>query len=264
MLRLAASAAWLVGGACLCAVACGQTGEQPVVRSGFAGSANDPSRAGGAGVADNAGGGATSRAGAAAANNAGGPSLQVGGASVTLQIGGSAADGETEPPPEPHPGRPCENPQPYPQGGGYLVCQDRSLRRGEPSDCPNALPRESPTLPLFFSDCALDTDCTASPHGFCELGQCRYGCVSDAECGPEQICFCGAEIGQCLNAACRSDAECPPDYPCTGNQPFGAPDVSFRCQTPFDECQSDYDCPGARMHCGSDGDHRYCWHDSVG
>lgn len=248
MLRFAAGTAWLVGGACLCAIACGQTDARPVPRSGGAGSANEPSRAGSAGVAD----------------NAGGPSLENGGTGVTLQTGGSPTEGETEPPPEPHPGLPCEDPQPYPQGGGYLVCQDKSLRRGEPSDCPNALPRESPTLPLFFSDCALDTDCTASPYGSCELGQCRYGCVSDAECGPEQICFCGAEIGQCLDAACRSDAECPPDYPCTGNQPFGTPGVTFRCQSPFDECQSDYDCPGARMHCGSDGDHRFCWHDSVG
>jgi hypothetical protein len=257
MWRLPAGAAWLVSaGACLCAIACGQTNESPIRRSGTAGGADEPARAGSAGVANDAGGGT--------ANNAGGPAREGGGTSVTLPTGGRAVDSETEPVPVPHAGRSCENPEPYPDGGGYLVCQDKSLRRGEPSDCPSTLPRESPTLPLFYSDCALDTDCTASPHGFCALGQCRFGCVSDDECGPEGICFCGAEIGKCLQAVCRSDAECPSGYPCTGNQPFGSPDVSFRCQTPYDECQSDYDCPGARMHCISEGEHRYCWHDPIG
>ena len=256
MLRFPIGAAWLLSaGGCLFAVACGEIDDRRVPRLGSAGAAGEPTRAGSAGVSNYAGGGATS---------AGGPGLEVGGTSVTLQTGGSPADGETEPLPAPHPGLPCEDPQPHPQGGGYLVCEDKSLRRGEPSDCPNTLPRELPTLPLFFSDCALDTDCTASAHGFCALGQCRYGCVSDDECGPEGICFCGEEIGRCQPAACRGDAECSPGYPCTGNQPFGSPDVSFMCQTPLDECQSDYDCPGARMHCISNGEHRYCWRDPVG
>src|SRR4051812_25772989 len=134
MLRLAAGAAWLVSaGACLFAIACGQTDARPL-RSGSAGQANQPAPAGSAGVANGAAGGA--------ANNAGGPALEGGGTSVTLPTGGSAADDETEPQPVPHAGRPCENPQPYPLGGGYLVCEDKSLRRGEPSDCPSTLPRE--------------------------------------------------------------------------------------------------------------------------
>jgi hypothetical protein len=255
--RLACGARWLLStGACLCVAACGLWTDNPPITDSAPAKAGEPASAGSSGAVNHAGGGAT--------GNAGGPTLDLGGNGLTL--GGSTTDVDSKPPVEPHAGLPCENPQPYPEGGGFVVCEDQSLRRGEPSACPSTLPREAPTLPLFFTDCALDTDCTESPHGLCALGQCKYGCVSDAECGEHGVCFCGPEIGQCQGAFCTSDADCPADYPCTGNHPFGTDGVTFRCQTPLDECQSDYDCPGPRMHCGADGDGlpRHCWRDPVG
>lgn len=232
---------------CLAGTACGHaTGDEQPAELAGAGAPSAP----------------TGHENAGTANGAGAPSLAE---APTIDSGGTAPiDGSPGAPAEPHAARPCENPQPYPLGGGYLVCEDKSLRRAEPSACTTTLPRESPTEPLFFDDCALDTDCSASAHGFCAYGQCKYGCVSDDECGQGELCFCAADVGKCVAAGCRSDADCPADYPCTGNLPFGFDAAEFVCQTPFDECESDYDCPGARMHCQSDGQHRSCVHDQVG
>jgi len=235
--------------ACFASFACGST--QRGEPSGTAGSVGE------SGAANDA------HAGAAPGGSGGsGPAAGTGG-SAGLQV---APDGDppTEPPPEPHAAMPCDDAQPYELGGGYLVCEDKSLRIGERSACPTTLPRAAPTDPLFFEECALDVDCTAAAHGSCEYGQCKYGCVSDDECAAGELCFCGADVGKCVAAGCRSDADCPADYPCTGNLPFGSDAASFNCQTPLDECESDYDCPGARMHCGSDGERRYCYRDLVG
>jgi hypothetical protein len=209
-------------------------------------------------------------AGTASGGSGGAPAGSAGSAGLPIQlvVGGAAdipADPSTQPLPEPHAAKPCDNPQPYVAGGGYLVCDDHSLRIGERSACPTTLPREAPTEPLFFEECALDVDCTASAHGFCAYGQCKYGCVSDDECGENELCFCGADVGACVHADCRSDADCPADYPCTGNLPFGTDVAGFLCQTPIDTCQSDYDCPGPRMHCWTDENGaRACIRDPVG
>ena len=242
-------------------LACGETWSAP---PGPAAEANET-----------AGSASAGRAGAPS-NSAGGAQVQPGtagsGGEIVLEIGplggGSAmGDSGAAQATEPHAAFPCDDPQPYALGGGYLVCKDKSLRIGERSECASVLPRDTPTLPLFFEDCALDVDCTASANGLCVYGQCKYGCVSDDDCDGG-LCFCGAEIGVCVSAECRSDADCPPDYPCTGNQPFGYDAASFRCQTPVDTCASDYDCPGARVHCQvgyvGEVERRMCVRDTVG
>jgi len=234
---------------------CGST-EQAQPR-GSAGNVAQP----GVGVAGSATGGSGGANPIASAGTAGSavPPIQI--------ATGGTADVPSDPAevvPEPHAATPCDNPQPYALGGGYLVCEDKSLRLGERSACPTTLPRAAPTDPLFFEECALDVDCTASPHGFCAYGQCKYGCVSDDECGADSLCFCGADVGKCVQAACRSDADCPADYPCTGNLPFGSDAASFQCQTPLDSCESDYDCPGPRAYCTGYAERRYCARDTVG
>ena len=60
------------------------------------------------------------------------------------------------------------------------------------------------------------------------------------------------------------DEDCSDGYQCTGNLPFGITVPDFQCQTPLDECQSDYDCPGTRERCVSDGERRYCFLSQVG
>jgi hypothetical protein len=246
--------------ACLASFACGSTRHgDPASATGEVGEAGAPSDGSRAGASASGAGGASAQAGREATG--GSPVI------VLTPTAGSPNLPE-EPVVVPHAATPCENPQPFPQGGGYLVCEDKSLRLGERTACPSILPRDQPTEPLFYEECALDVDCTESAHGFCAYGQCKYGCVSDDECGAQGLCFCGAEIGQCVSTECRSDADCPADYPCTGNLPFGIDIASFRCQTPLDSCQSDYDCPGARVHCRvepSDVDPaRRCIRDTVG
>lgn len=215
---------------------------------------------------ERSGGGASSSGSAGAATQAGTAGIGGGPTIELAPMGGAGvADVPEEPVVTPHAAMPCDNPQPFPLGGGYLVCEDKSLRIGERSACPTRLPRDTPTEPLFFEDCALDVDCTASAHGFCAHGQCKYGCVSDDECGGG-LCFCGADVGTCVSAECRSDADCPADYPCTGNLPFGIDTPSFRCQSPLDTCQSDYDCAGPRVHCWvtQDATRRACIRDQIG
>jgi hypothetical protein len=238
-----------------CFVACGATRQ--------ADSAGAPDQT--AGAANEAGHAGAAPGGAAGASHQAGS----GGSAVSLiQIGTAGSGGVLEQPedplPMPHGAQPCDNPQPYAEGGGYLVCEDKSLRVGERSACPTTLPRAMPTEPLFYEQCALDVDCTAAAHGFCAYGQCQYGCVSDDECAADELCFCGADVGQCLRAGCRSDADCPAAYPCTGNLPFGTTNASFQCQTPLDTCESDYDCPGPRSHCVGNRERRYCVVDIVG
>lgn len=247
--------------AALGGVACGSTSHgEPAGTPGEvseSGASGDASRGG---ASSNGSGGAQAQAGT---TGLGGQPVLI--APVT-ELGGSTSEPQ-EPAPTPHAAFPCDNPQPFALGGGYLVCEDQSLRIGERTACPTVLPRESPTLPLFFEECALDIDCTASANGFCAYGQCKYGCVTDDDCGGG-LCFCGPEIGTCVSANCNSDADCPADYPCTGNHPFGYDTATFRCQTPLDTCESDYDCPGARVHCvvdlSSEVERRVCIRDKVG
>lgn len=177
----------------------------------------------------------------------------------------SAGDADDEAEPQPHPAKACANPVPLPSGGGYQECEDGSLRRPQPAACVSALPRSEPVTDRVFDECEADADCIAQANGYCFIGTCYYGCVTDAECPAEQLCFCDDLIGHCQNSACASDADCPTGYPCTGNR-VNASEVDFRCQSPLDECQTDGDCNqfDSRMHCQSDGTRRLCVRRYVG
>jgi hypothetical protein len=155
---------------------------------------------------------------------------------------------------------------PLPDGGGFEVCEDTSLRRHESTACPSVLPRSEPVSGAVYDECVYDADCTESANGYCVIGACYYGCTIDAECGTGAMCFCGPVIGSCVAAGCRNDADCAPDYPCTGNPLTGAGKPDFVCQTPTDNCQTDADCKPVhpRVHCVSNGTRRICIIDRVG
>ena len=128
-------------------------------------------------------------------------------------------------------------------------------------------------------ECQRDADCPTN--AFCSVtsswsvGPCTYGmppsvvyswrvcvqgCRVDADCGADQVCVCGADIGACV--ATSPDAGCLTDADCGGGQclsnarssNFGA--YSFACQLPGDQCHSDADC--------GDGYIRFCQMSVVG
>lgn len=148
-----------------------------------------------------------------------------------------------------------------------MQCTEGVLRRPRPAACTSSLPRATPDTPLAFSECSNDIDCTEAAHGFCAYGECKYGCVSDAECPSDQACFCGVEIGACVPANCHSDADCPSDLPCVAYVApgFALPDV-LACRSPVDECLTTPQCNSLnpRVSCRFQVDHRICYKDSVG
>ena len=181
----------------------------------------------------------------------------------------AGSGGSAGAPPLMHAALPCTNPVPRPHGGGYLQCSDGSLRRASSAACDSALPRPAADTPIVFDECTSDTDCTASAHGFCAYGACKYGCVTDAECASDQACYCEDFIGFCIPANCRSDADCPADFPCTA---FQAPGFTAAgglwCQSPEDECITDAQCNSLnpRVSCqeAEDVAHRICFLSPVG
>jgi hypothetical protein len=111
--------------------------------------------------------------------------------------------------------------------------------------------------------CATDEACNAAPYGFCAGTsssplQCRYGCSTDAECGPGQACNCQEVYGVCVTASCTSDASCAPGFACT-SWDDGCRGRGYACESPEDECASRLDCAedliciwdGARRVCGA-------------
>jgi hypothetical protein len=190
-----------------------------------------------------------------------------GAANAAVSGGANANAGSAGALPKPHASLPCDDQTPRPQGGGYLLCADGSLRRPTAGTCEAKLPRDTADQPLVFEQCTTDTDCTEAAHGFCAYGACKYGCVEDAECESGNACFCGDFIGTCVPATCRSDADCPTDQPCTGYQAVGfdTPDA-LACQSPLDECVTDAQCHSLnpRVSCKVQVDHRICYQDMVG
>ena len=185
------------------------------------------------------GGGAAGSGGSSALPMVGG----AGNVAVTPPTPAGAPSVEPEPEPEPHAAVPCENPMPYEYGGGFITCDDHgSLRRPAPAACESSLPRPDPVDPAFVQHCSYDADCVEKNHGHCEFGECEYGCVVDAECASNEICFCGEAIGFCLVALCKSDKDCPADYPCSANKRFGFDYAETFCQSPYDACITDHDC----------------------
>jgi hypothetical protein len=260
-------------------VACGGrasnvNGEQPPssasgASDGAASNANGgnaSSNANGGNASSNANGGnASSNAnGDNASSNASGGNAGHSGSASSAGSGNQSLGGATA---VPHAARACDAPSPRPRGGGYSLCTDGSLRRESAAACESALPRAMPDLPLVADECANDSDCTSTPHGFCAYGTCKYGCVNDDECPSNAACFCGDAIGVCIPAGCRSNADCPSEFPCTAFQApgFATPDA-LSCQSPTDECVTDAQCNSLnpRVSCKVQDDHRICYRDQVG
>ncbi len=141
--------------------------------------------------------------------------------------------------------------------GGRLdaECADGQYGRGVP--CVPLNDRTCCSFRDVYSsekECSLDAECADGQYGRCvliirpqpaygEMGcRCLYGgCLSDAECGPDQLCappgVTEGPVGTCVPATCRDDSDCG-DALCSSQGEGGG----FACQHPDDECDSDRDC----------------------
>lgn len=151
----------------------------------------------------------------------------------------------------------------YP-GSGYESCADGFTHRYAVRECRSVLPRGGApvdagadaappgTAPDPYATCTSDAECDAAPHGHCDYGAgnvpgptCHYGCVNDSECGSDQICLCGPDIGRCVAADCKADGDCGGDALCIATVGEGCGQSSkFTCQSLQDECAGSAHCEG--------------------
>lgn len=145
----------------------------------------------------------------------------------------------------------------------YVECKGSWQHRTQVTMCGSVLPRsESCFSGTGVDACATDMDCMDRSNGHCDAPfpggcECQYGCTSDADCNPGEICLCGEPVGACVPATCKADADCGAGYLCS-TYVSGCGGFQFACQTPEDQCQSEADC-GSGQTCGlGEAGHRVC------
>lgn len=142
---------------------------------------------------------------------------------------------------------------------GFVTCDGYSMHRSEALPCPSRLPR---TTTCAVGSCKADAECTTKPNGFCGTSSssaacfCNYGCLVDADCGPDHVCVCGEPMGHCESATCTTDAQCG-NLLCLSASD-GLCGLIFTCQTPKDTCASPTDCKSPDSACQWVNDHREC------
>jgi hypothetical protein len=138
----------------------------------------------------------------------------------------------------------CDNP--ITQPGGWVSCDGAFSHRQTAGTCASSIPRTGD-----FRGCN-DADCADLPYGHCwtasnHLGAaatCIPGCVSDADCAANEVCFCEEPVGRCIPSDCTVDADCGEDAFCSSYLGPGVPSCSFyvagaACQTKTDACAGD-------------------------
>ncbi|MGB1275308.1 MAG: hypothetical protein ACPG77_06110, partial [Nannocystaceae bacterium] len=193
---------------------------------------------------------------------------------------GSESDATTESPttgttnggPEP-----CLDPQPIDQNdvdpatpSGFVECASGAIHRPEQVEC------LSPATPSTCVDntgngpCTVDGDCGDENFGSCHQDQqfggvtesttchCVYGCATDADCDPGEVCRCaGPGLGQ--TTQCVAAPECVTSEDCDGYLCALEPDYcapggfKVSCQGPGDACQGPNDCENASF-CAPEGE----------
>lgn len=140
--------------------------------------------------------------------------------------------------------------------GNWTICKDGPVHRTAPGKCDSKLPHAGsiPAVDPQLDECTSDSQCTAKPNGFCSVlypgfsdvkahNSCSYGCTQDSDCGENQACQCGSEIGECTTSIqCKSDKDCQGGLCAQFDACPGVPTYDFQCQNPADECASDADC----------------------
>ncbi len=215
----------------------------------------------------------------ACGGRAGRPESQGGGGGASSARSGASAGVVAEPPDSVSagssgstivaPGRPSACVFEATLPGGIERCANYLEHRVAPASCPSLLPIPDvlPGLEGLVDagaipdvECIRDADCTEKAYGHCiddfSGPYCNYGCVTDADCGPQQLCRCDWYGGYCVKAQCRTDADCGDGYLCAKSEGC---EGEFACQTSGDQCAVSSDCPPEQPLCelvvdmGADG-----------
>jgi hypothetical protein len=105
--------------------------------------------------------------------------------------------------------------------------------------------------------CANENYCRDLPHGQCLAGnigasrrddECFAECQVDADCKPDELCLCDAQLNHCIPTNCHSDAECGPGLLCIATSDPANGTTPFTCQNADDDCTATcagYDTSGA-------------------
>jgi hypothetical protein len=139
--------------------------------------------------------------------------------------------------------------------GGLRICESGLMHRVTAGACSPPEPAPETIPPEFFAgadaggvyECLRNSDCMDKPYGRCTTSfdgpYCAYACITDDDCGGEQLCLCddSAGGGVCVTASCGVDSDCGAGTLCASNSACGYP--RFVCQTSSDECAVDSDCP---------------------
>lgn len=125
-----------------------------------------------------------------------------------------------------------------------------------------------------------ECDAAACPglYPYCEasvfdMERCAEGCLTDDDCPAGNVCSCPVvrlpgedRPGQCVVATCVTDADCAPGLSCVVEYDdcpsgFESESLTFRCQTPRDQCLVAADCAeqGAICTYVSDLSRRICY-----
>ena len=144
-----------------------------------------------------------------------------------------------------------------PVPSGFERCENGILHRAEKLEC--EVPQTpSSCLDNMLGGCTADADCVEQPFGSCQQDMifggftegscsCVYGCATDDDCDPGQICRCaGDSLGlytQCIAAGCTIDSDCPPGEICGLSPDICAPGGFLTaCTTPADTCDDNDEC----------------------
>jgi hypothetical protein len=129
---------------------------------------------------------------------------------------------------------------------GWIHCERGLAHRETAGFCPSTVPRPSSST----GNACMDANCTGMPYGHCwpndtfgtvPAPTCIPGCVSDADCGAGQICYCEEPVGRCIPADCTMDADCGPSAFCSTYDGPSTPTCFYevagaKCQTQTDAC----------------------------
>jgi hypothetical protein len=173
---------------------------------------------------------------------------------VTLGLGACSPSGVAAP---------REEPRSNPSSGaeGYVREPDGTVHRASLETCDPSTSAAACTTPSpHGNECTRVEDCQAGAYPQCvqdsgQLGEfcrCDYGCQTDADCQPDQVCVCSGAFSdgsrsRCVSARCRVDADCESNT-CGLSSYFDGCQRRevLACRSAGDACRTDADCDDGR------------------